>query len=545
MSPLFRISISKRLWLVLLLVIAVFIGFGLLIAKQTYSNLVEGKEVKTRHLVENTIGILEYFYEQEQQATMTREQAQKQALEVIKQIRYGRNDYFWVNDLQPVMMMHPMNPALDGQNLSGYKDPDGNQVFNEFVRIAKTPEGAGFYNYRWPMPGARDPVQKISYVQQFKPWGWVLGTGVYIDDIQAEFRSVTLKSSIIRAGIILVMGILIFAIMRSITRPLRQVADALKNIASGEGDLTQTLTYRGNDEIGELSNSFNTFTTKLRSVVTELQSTAETLQQSSNELDTAAHASLDSSERQLQETEMIATSMNEVTYSVQEVAKNAEDAASQVSSAAQQAEAGQQSIHNSLQQTDQLSATIAEAVSVMEALAAESTQIGTVLEVINSIAEQTNLLALNAAIEAARAGEQGRGFAVVADEVRLLAQRTQQSTGEVQSMIDSLQKNSRAAVQVIQESSHVSARTVEQANIASASLEQITLALTALNDLNASIASSTLQQSHVAEEISQNISRVAGLASSSTTAAQQASSSSENLGQLARSLSTLLAQFKV
>lgn len=544
MSPLLRISISKRLWLILLLVVAIFVGFAIFIAKQTYAGLVDGKEIKTQHLVENTIGILEYYHEQEQQGVLTKAQAQEQALAVIKKIRYGRDDYFWVNDLQPVMLMHPMNPALDGQDLSGYKDPDNRQIFNEFVRIA-TNDGAGFYNYRWPMPGARDPVGKISYVQQFKPWGWVLGTGVYIDDIQAEFRTQTIKSTIIRVVIIAIMVLLIVGIIRSITTPLRQVADALKNIASGDGDLTQTLSYRGNDEVGELSSSFNTFTEKLRSVIVELQHTAKTLQQSSTELDKAAHDSLDSSERQLQETEVIATSMNEVTYSVQEVAKNAEQAASEVSSASQQAMAGQQSIYNSLQQTDQLSATIGEAVQVMEALAAESTQIGGVLEVINSIAEQTNLLALNAAIEAARAGEQGRGFAVVADEVRLLAQRTQQSTGEVQHMIDSLQKNSQAAVRVIQESSEASAKTVEQANIASASLEQITHALAALSDLNASIASSTLQQSHVSEEINQNINRVAGLATSSTAAAQQASTSSEHLEQLARSLGNLLAQFKV
>lgn len=544
MSPLLRISISKRLWLILVIVVSVFVGFGVLIAKQTYRGLVEAKEVKTQHLVESTHGLLEHFYQLEQNGQLSREQAQAQALAAVSKIRYGRNDYFWVNDLQPVMLMHPMNPALDGQNLSGFKDPDGNPIFNEFARIAKN-QGAGFYNYRWPMPGAKDPVQKISYVQLFKPWGWVLGTGVYVDDIQAEFRSVTLKSTVVRTIIIAIMTLLVLGIMRSITRPLREVADALQNIASGEGDLTQQLTYQGNDEIGELSKSFNTFTDKLRNIIIDLQQTAGVLQQSSSELDKAARNSLDSSERQLQETEQIATSMNEVTYSVQEVAKNAEQAASEVSEASLQVAAGQQSIHNSLQQTDLLSATIAEAVSVMEALAAESTQIGTVLEVINSIAEQTNLLALNAAIEAARAGEQGRGFAVVADEVRLLAQRTQQSTGEVQHMIDSLQKNSRAAVQVIQQSSETSARTVEQANIANASLEQITLALTALSDLNASIASSTLQQSHVAEEINQNINRVAGLATNSTAAAQQASSSSADLEQLARSLGKVLSQFRV
>ncbi len=544
MSPLLRISISKRLWLILIIVVSVFVGFGVMIAKQTYSGLVEAKEIKTQHLVESTHGLLQHFHQLEQSGQLSREQAQAQALTAISTIRYGRNDYFWVNDLQPVMLMHPMNPALDGQNLSGFKDPDGNPIFNEFVRIAKN-EGAGFYNYRWPMPGAKGPVQKISYVQLFQPWGWVLGTGVYVDDIQAEFRSVTLKSTAVRTFIIAIMTFLVLGIMRSITRPLREVADALQNIAGGEGDLTQQLTYKGNDEIGELSQSFNTFTDKLRTIIIDLQQTAGVLQQSSSELDKAARNSLDSSERQLQETEQIATSMNEVTYSVQEVAKNAEQAAGEVNAAGQQVAAGQQSIHNSLQQTDLLSATIAEAVSVMEALAAESTQIGTVLEVINSIAEQTNLLALNAAIEAARAGEQGRGFAVVADEVRLLAQRTQQSTGEVQHMIDSLQKNSRAAVQVIQQSSETSARTVEQANIANASLEQITLALSALSDLNASIASSMLQQSHVAEEINQNINRVAGLATNSTAAAQQASSSSAELEQVAQSLGKVLSQFRV
>ncbi|MBS7326922.1 MAG: methyl-accepting chemotaxis protein [Thiopseudomonas sp.] len=544
MSPLLRISISKRLWLILIIVVSVFVGFGVMIAKQTYSGLVEAKEIKTQHLVESTHGLLQHFHQLEQSGQLSREQAQAQALTAISTIRYGRNDYFWVNDLQPVMLMHPMNPALDGQNLSGFKDPDGNPIFNEFVRIAKN-EGAGFYNYRWPMPGAKDPVQKISYVQLFQPWGWVLGTGVYVDDIQAEFRSVTLKSTAVRTFIIAIMTFLVLGIMRSITRPLREVADALQNIAGGEGDLTQQLTYKGNDEIGELSQSFNTFTDKLRTIIIDLQQTAGVLQQSSSELDKAARNSLDSSERQLQETEQIATSMNEVTYSVQEVAKNAEQAAGEVNAASQQVAAGQQSIHNSLQQTDLLSATIAEAVSVMEALAAESTQIGTVLEVINSIAEQTNLLALNAAIEAARAGEQGRGFAVVADEVRLLAQRTQQSTGEVQHMIDSLQKNSRAAVQVIQQSSETSARTVEQANIANASLEQITLALSALSDLNASIASSMLQQSHVAEEINQNINRVAGLATNSTAAAQQASSSSAELERVAQSLGKVVSQCRV
>lgn len=540
-----RFSISSRLWLILAISVFMYVVLGGIAMKQNHSDLVFAKEIKTQHLVESTLGILEYFHSQEQNGQLSKQQAQEQAMNAVKKLRYGRDDYFWINDLKPVMLMHAMNPALDGKDLSGYKDPDGKEIFNEFVKIAKSQESAGFFNYRWPMPGATNPVDKVSYVQQFKPWGWVIGTGVYLDDIQAEFRATAIRNTLIRVGIIIFMVFLVVGIIRSITTPLRNVVDSLKNISSGDGDLTQELVCNSNDEIGELSNNFNEFVSKLRTMIRHLLESANTLQQSAGELGKAAHATLSVSQRQLQETEQIATSMNEVTYAVQEVARNAEQAAAEVNSATQQADTGQQSIHNNLQQNDLLSGTITHAVSVISSLADESTKIGSVLEVINTIAEQTNLLALNAAIEAARAGEQGRGFAVVADEVRLLAQRTQQSTEEVQVMIDSLQKNSQAAVGVIEQSSHASELAVEQANLASTNLERITEALAKLNDLNASIASSSLQQSHVAEEINENINRVAGLAQESTASAEQSSRSSENLERLAGELNTLLSQFRV
>lgn len=544
MSLLRRISIASRLWLILLIAVCMYVLLGGLAIKQNHDNLIFAKEQKTQHLVEGTLGILEHFHQLEQDGLINREQAQEQAMRTVEKLRYGRNDYFWINDLQPAMLMHPMSPALNGKDLSDYKDPDGRQIFNEFVRIAKDQE-AGFYNYRWPMPGASDPVDKVSYVQLFKPWGWVIGTGVYLDDIQAEFKSGAIKNIIIRLGIIFAMVILVIGIIRSILQPLNNVVETLNNIASGDGDLTQELTCDSNDEIGALSNNFNAFISKLRAMVHQLLSSASTLQQSAGELGLAANETLSASQRQLQEVEQVATSMNEVTYAVQEVARNAEQAASEVQNANSRAETGQQSIHNNLEQNDRLSETIKHSVSVIQSLATQSNEIGTVLEVIDGIAEQTNLLALNAAIEAARAGEQGRGFAVVADEVRLLAQRTQQSTEEVQRMIDSLQKNSQQAVQVIDQSSQASSLAVEQANIASSNLSEITTALVNINDLNASIASSTLQQSHVAEEINANISRVANLAQESTAAAEQSSGSSRTLEQLARELNQLLSQFRV
>ena len=539
-----QVSISKRLWLIFLITVGMFFVFGALALKQSYDLMHSAKAVKTQHIVESTLGTLEYFNDLEKNGQLTTAQAQEHAQKALSQLRYGRNDYVWINDLTPTMIMHPMSPALDGKDLSGYKDPDGKQIFNEFVRIAKQ-QGSGFFSYRWPMPGASAPVDKISYVQIFKPWNWGVGSGVYLDDIHAEFRSVAIKASLISFTFIVFIALFIISIMRSIVVPLENVVADRHNIASGDGDLTQELNANGKDEIAELSQNYNTFALKLRTTISHLLSSATTLKQSAEALGLQATEALDINENQSQQTEQIATAINEVTYAVQDVAKHAEQAAAEVSQATEQAVAGQANIDNSLRQTDLLSATIAQAVDVMQTLAEESSQVGRVLDVIRSIAEQTNLLALNAAIEAARAGEQGRGFAVVADEVRLLAQRTQQSTDEVQTMIESLQHNSQAAVNVINQSSSTAQATVEQAQQAQASLTSISNALYTINGLNASIASATLEQSHVAEEINQNVTRVAGLSQSSNDSAHNLSQSSEQLNQLALELNQQLGQFKV
>ncbi|MGE8410271.1 MAG: methyl-accepting chemotaxis protein [Pseudomonas sp.] len=243
--------------------------------------------------------------------------------------------------------------------------------------------------------------------------------------------------------------------------------------------------------------------------------------------------------------EQVATAINEVTYAVQDVAKNAEQASSETSAAQGRAQQGQHSIHGSLAKIGELSSTIEQAVQVIQALAGQSTRIGSVLEVIRSIAEQTNLLALNAAIEAARAGEQGRGFAVVADEVRLLAQRTQQSTAEIQAMIEHLQGQSEAAVKAIDASSQASRETVEQASEAGASLDAISQALHNLTSLNASIASATLQQSHVVEDINRSVTETAELSRQTAVAAQHSSESGRALNRLSSHLEQVLGQFRV
>jgi methyl-accepting chemotaxis protein len=544
MNSLRSLPISRRLWLILALAILTLVLLGAYMLRQINLDLYAGKAEKTEHVVQSAAGILKHYYGLESAGSLSREEAQKQAMELIRGLRYAGQEYFWINDQTPVMIMHPTNPKLEGQNLSGFKDPDGKALFNEMVAVTRS-QGAGQVDYRWPKPGASDPVPKISYVELFQPWGWIIGSGVYVDDVQAVFKEQALRALGIGLLITLLLTALVLLIARSIAQPLQAAVDAMANIASGEGDLTRNLDTHGRDELTALAGHFNAFTDKLRGVIRQLLDSAGALDQAARSLGDISSEAQQHSQQQAQQMELVATAVNQVTYGVQDVAKNAEHASSEVHAAEEQATQGQQNIEASLRQIDQLSATIDKAVAVIQSLASESTQIGSVLEVIRAIAEQTNLLALNAAIEAARAGEQGRGFAVVADEVRLLAQRTQQSTAEIQGMIERLQGNSEAAVKVIHESSRASQLTVEQASQAGQSLAQIAQSLRNLTGLNASIASATLEQSHVVEDINQNVTQTAGLAHNTAEAAEQSNAASQHLKQLADQLGRLLGQFRV
>ena len=535
-------SISRRLWLILLTSILMLLILAGLMLKQNHDDLYAAKALKTRHVVETVSGILRHFQALEGQG-LERGQAQQQASAVIRNLRYGHDDYFWIEDLDTRMVMHP-NAKLEGKRMAGTRDPDGKALFDEMVAVANR-NGSGLVHYRWPKPGSDAPVEKVSYVELFKPWGWIVGSGIYIDDVQVEFRRQLIQAFVIVLTIALLLSALILLIARSIALPLAQVVNAMENIASGEADLTHNLDSRWRDELTALSSHFNAFTRKLRTVIGQSMQTAGHLDQASQSLGEIASNSQRHSQQQSQQMELVAAAIHEVSYAVQEVGKNAEHAANEVRQADEQARQGQHNIDSSLRQIDQLSETIGQAVGVIQSLAQESTQIGSVLEVIRAIAEQTNLLALNAAIEAARAGEQGRGFAVVADEVRLLAQRTQQSTAQIQGMIERLQGNSEAAVAVINASSQAAQQTVVQARETGESLHLVITALRNLTELNASIASATLEQSHVVEDINQNVTHAASLAHENALAADQSNEASQNLGQLAGQLNRLLGQFRL
>ncbi len=361
----------------------------------------------------------------------------------------------------------------------------------------------------------------------------------------AESRS-SLTTMLIIGVLIAVAGLLaIWLISRRITRPLRDMVVMLDNIGQGEGDLTQRLHIDSRNELGQIATGFNTFLTRLQGMISEVVGSVQKVSDASEHTADIAIRTDKGVQTQLAEIELVATAVHEMTATAQDVARNATQAAEAASHADRAANQGRHIVQDTGATITELAGEIGRAVDVVQTLARDSENIDAILVTIRSIAEQTNLLALNAAIEAARAGEQGRGFAVVADEVRNLAQKTQQATGEIQQMIQQLQNGTRDVVQVMEQSQSRTQRSVEQADAAAEALQAITQAVSLINDMNNQIASAAEEQSAVAEDINRNVTNIGQVAQDVAGGAKEASQASAGLTRLAEQQRRLINQFRV
>ncbi|TLX60239.1 methyl-accepting chemotaxis protein [Stutzerimonas nosocomialis] len=338
---------------------------------------------------------------------------------------------------------------------------------------------------------------------------------------------------------------LVWIISHRLTRPLRQMVVMLDDIAQGDGDLTQRLNVDSRNELGQIATGFNAFLAKLQTMIGNVVGSVQQVSDASENTADIAIRTDKGVQKQLAEIEQVATSVHEMTATAQDVARNATQAAEAANNADRAARQGKQIVQETAGTIGDLAGEIGRAVGVVQTLARNSENIDTILITIRSIAEQTNLLALNAAIEAARAGEQGRGFAVVADEVRNLAQKTQQATGEIQNMIQQLQEGTRGVVQVMENSQSRTQQSVQQASEAARALESITQAVSVINDMNTQIASAAEQQSAVSEDINRNVSSIGQVAHEVAGGAEEASRASAGLTKLAEQQRRLINQFKV
>jgi len=361
---------------------------------------------------------------------------------------------------------------------------------------------------------------------------------------------VTAKGAIQSSFAMVAVGVLLsivlgFLTTTSITRPLRQVVCRLKDIAAGEGDLTQRLDEGAKTELGELAHWFNTFVGKVQMLVSDVTKVSEHLTSAANQASAITERTNSGVQEQQAATSQVASAMEEMVTTVQEVARNTSDAFQATDKANDETRLGGEVVNRTVVRINDLADEVGQAAGTIEQLAQDSERVGGVLDVIRGIAEQTNLLALNAAIEAARAGEQGRGFAVVADEVRTLAGRTQQSTQEIQAMIERLQSRAKNAVDAMSRGQVVAGEGVSEAALAGESLESISHSVNSIRDVNAQVASAAEEQSAVAEEIKRNVGHIAAISEQTAVGAQETSDASEHLSRLSGELQVLVGGFRV
>ncbi|AZD09320.1 Methyl-accepting chemotaxis sensor/transducer protein [Pseudomonas chlororaphis] len=480
--------------------------------------------------------------------------ARAQVVKLLSNITYGKDGYFFGYDSETVRLFKGNSPDGIGKGFKDNRDPNGVYVNRELVKVGK--DGTHYVQYSSTQPGSDVLVPKLGYTEYLPKWDLIVGSSVNLDGIDAQvaeveasvnqrMRGMVLSIIGIAVVVLLVIAAIGLLVANTILRPLNLMKLNLDDIAAGEGDLTRRLAITSQDELGDLAGSFNRFVDKIHGLVRQITEMTGQLTGLVTQVSEQAQRSEQAMERQRHETDQVATAINQMSSAAQEVARSAQGAAVAAQQTDEEGQAAKRVVDGSIQQIHALVSDIRSSGTSLDSLQKDVASIVSVLDVIRSIAEQTNLLALNAAIEAARAGEAGRGFAVVADEVRALASRTQQSTQEIQGMIDRLQQGTRTAVEAMRRSSDAGDGTSHQANEAGASLDAMAQLIGTINSMNAQIASAAEEQTAVAEEINRSVHQIAVAVDSVADETQLGAQTSRSLADLGQRLGKLVGQFRI
>ena len=437
-----------------------------------------------------------------------------QAKQILTSLRFQDDGYFFVYNSQGVNQVHPIKPELEGKNLYQAKDKNGVLFIKGIIDNAKS--GHGYQHYDYHKPSINDLAPKLAYSIYLEKWDWVMGTGIYIDDVdntlakyddkrKAELSTDTLTSVVMALIVVLSTIFIIGYIVAQGIKPLDAMVTKLNSIANGDGDLTERLPVQGRDEVAQLAQAFNQFMDKLQPLIQSIRDNAQEVQNQAQELSRQVSSSNQTVQDHSLETEKVVTAVTEMAATSKEVADNTVATADSIDSANVQINDAQAEVQLAIDGINQLVSEVNTTSDAIQSLSVQTDKITTVLEVIGAIAEQTNLLALNAAIEAARAGEQGRGFAVVADEVRSLASRTQNSTEEINQMLAALHSGVSLAVTTMETSCKRGEQTVSESASVQLKLAGISQAVANIQNMGHQTASAAEQQSKVAEEINQNL----------------------------------------
>ena len=517
-----RFSIAVRIYAIMGLCFAGLVGLAAVQVHNLASSLHQQRQGELKHLSEVALSIAREEHAAAARGDLSEESARQRAAVRIGALRYGNGDYFWINDLKPVMVMHPLKPELNGKNLADIKDPTGKRLFVEFADMVRTRK-EGFVDYQWPKPGKDTPQPKLSFVTGYEPWEWVIGTGVYVDDLQSQVQDSTRNVVIAALTILVLIGGVTLLLARRTSQDLVTMTSALYKLGDGDFSITLPGLDRQN-ELGDMARSIEQFRLKAtekarkeaqleeeRRQATELAK-RKALQEMADSVERAAKAAVGDvaggTDRMahnaalMTETALtlqnnsssVAAAAEEALANAQTVAKASSQLAASISQIASQVSASRSLTLEAVTASTEAQATISM-------LSQAATKVGTVTNLISEIAGQTNLLALNAAIEAARAGNAGRGFAVVASEVKSLAEQTAKATSEIAQQICEMQEVTQASVASIHAIGEV-IRNVERVS------SEIYTAMKQQNTVTSEISRTVEETSHAAREVATQISSV-------------------------------------
>ncbi len=539
-----KTSISNRLMAMIMVAAFATVLMFLFAFNRIENVLVQEKQAKLTGIIEVASSVINQFYLASEQGDMSEAEAKLAAINALDNLRYSGNEYFFTVDTSGVMVQHAFAKKLINTNVLSMRDPDNVPLFQLMIERTHNAKNATV-NYMWNKPNQDTPSPKMSVVERFTPWGWVVGTGIYIDDIQAQKTQFLMQYLFLLLLVWLPILIILFVITKSISKPMQQTISAFENIAKGEGDLTLRLAEDGQDELNQIAHNFNIFTDKIQNLVSSVAGNVTQSQALAQQLASISSDANQVSSNVQMETENVATAINEMSMTAAEVASNAQAAAQSANIADTEADNTAMIVDKAMSKIGDLSSELQQTESVAKGLKVSSSQIGQILDVIVGIAEQTNLLALNAAIEAARAGEAGRGFAVVADEVRTLASRTQDSTREINGIIDAIREAIEDVNHSVERALTQSDETVGETQKVEQALHSIKSAIGDISQMNIQIAGATEEQSAVISELNMNITRINDMSVENKNHNEKLLDSSDNIAKGSNELEKIVGQFKV
>ncbi|WP_153116952.1 methyl-accepting chemotaxis protein [Rhodocyclus tenuis] len=509
---------------------------------QLKASMLEDRKQKTQNLVEVALGILAHQHKLQLDGKLSEEDAKTAAREALRELRYDTKDYYFVLDTNYAYVLMPPKPAMEGKVFKDMKDANGKPLIELIVNTAQ--KGGGFVDYHFARPGQETAEPKISYANIFAPWGWVVGTGIYIDDVEREFR----KSAMLLGGISLVLLFILsvfgWLVSSSIARQLggepSAAAAVMQQVA--DGDLTASV---GTPKPGSLLYALGSMVTALRSLVREINAGANSVVLNAEQIGHASREVATAAEHQTDATTSMAAAIEELTVSSSHISDRAQDTRKDSQESMTLAAEGSQRVEQAKGAIQKIATTVADASQRIHALEERANEVSSIANVIKGIAAQTNLLALNAAIEAARAGEMGRGFAVVADEVRKLAESTSAATIEIEQMIVGIQSDTVGAVDAMNATLPEVEHGVQLAESAAESLKAIELSSSRTLERIGEMSDATREQSAASTSIAQRVEQIAQMVEETTATIRGTSETAGNLEQTAQGLKSQIGRFKV